>query len=149
MATEVLLMADVKDVGAAGDVVRVSEGFARNFLLPRKLAASVSPATRRRLAKLQEQRQVERTRDLEAAQALAGRLGALSCTIAVKAQADQKLYGSVTAGDIADALKKLGVTIDKSNILLEQPLKALGIFNVPVKISAEVQATLKVWVVEE
>lgn len=149
MAIEVLLMDEVENLGAAGDVVNVAEGYARNFLLPRKLAAPVSEATRRRLVKLQQDREVARKMALESAKQVAGKLGNASCTIVAKASTDQKLYGSVTAADIVETLRGQGFVLDKSAILLEQPIKELGIYNIPVTLHPEVQTTVKVWVVEE
>lgn len=149
MATEVLLMADVADLGTAGDVVRVHDGYARNYLMPRKLAAPVTEGMRRQLVKLQERRVAQGKQELQLAQELANRLASASCTIPMKASSDQKLYGSVSAGDIAAVLKGQDLDVDKAQILLEAPIKELGVFSVPVKLHNEVQATLKVWVVEE
>lgn len=146
---EVLLMADVKDVGAEGDVVRVAEGFARNYLLPKKLAAPVNETTRRRLAKLRQAREEENRVKLAAARELAGRLGGVSCTIPVKVGEGEKMYGSVTSADLADALKAQGVELDRHLIVLEAPIKELGVFNVPIRLHPDVEATVKVWVVEE
>ena len=149
MAMQVLLMADVPDLGSEGDVVRVSEGFARNFLYPKKLAAPVNEATRRRLVKIQKEREEARKLQLDQARQLASRLEKASCTIAVKAGGNEKLYGSVAAADIAEALKEQGIVIDKHCIHLDDPIKALGIFEVPVKLHPEVEIALKLWVVEE
>lgn len=149
MDTEVILMEDVAKLGAAGDVVRVSPGFARNYLLPKSMAAPVSEATRRKLAKLQIQRAETRKVAFEADKALLVRVEALSCTIPVKTADGDKLYGSVTAADISAACAILGVELDKGCIELETPIKALGVFSVPVRLQAELRGTLKVWVVEE
>ncbi len=149
MATELLLTADVKDVGLAGDVVRVSEGFARNFLIPKKLASPVNPGMKRSIAKLQVAREAARQQDLDAARALAVRLADVKCTIKAKAAKDKKLYGSVTAVEILVALKGQGIALDKSQLVLENPIKELGVVTVSVKLHADVPATLKVWVVGE
>jgi large subunit ribosomal protein L9 len=149
MATDVLLMKDVPDLGAEGEVVSVSEGYARNYLLPRKLGAPVTEAMRRRLAKMQREREAARVAAMEAAQEAARKLEEASCTIAVKAGEDQKLYGSVTASDIATALEEQGLTVDRHALLLEQPIKELGVFDVKVRLHPEVEASVKVWVVEE
>lgn len=148
MDKEFLLMANVADLGAEGDVVKVSEGYARNYLLPKKLAAPVTPATRKRLEKIQKVREISRKAELEAARALAEKLAKVSCTITMKAK-DEKLYGSVSVNDIAAALKAGGVEVDKSIILLAEPIKELGVFEVKVKLHADVEASIKVWVVEE
>jgi len=149
MPTEVLLMADVPDLGAQGDIVKAADGYARNYLLPRKLAEAVTPAARARLAKLRERQEADRGAVLAQAQALAGRLATISCTIPVKTGEDEKLYGSVTASDIAQAAAEQGVELDRHKIELVSPIKELGVFEVPVKLHPEVEANLKVWIVEE
>jgi len=149
MATEVILMADVANLGAEGDVVTVSDGYARNYLFPRKLAAPVTEATRRRLAKIRIEREAARRMQLEKARELAARLAKVSCTIPVKAAENEKLYGSVTAADIAEALKKQDIEIDRHCLVLDSPIKALGIYDVKVKLHPEVETSIKVWVVEE
>ena len=149
MATEVFLMADVADLGAEGDVVTVADGYARNYLLPRKLAAPVTDATRRRLAKIRVRRESERKLQLDAARELAAGLQKVSVTIPVKAGENEKLYGSVTTAEIAEALDKQGVKLDRHCLALDAPIKSLGVFEVKVKLHAEVEAAIKVWVVEE
>lgn len=149
MVMEVLLMADVPDVGSEGDVVKVSDGYARNYLFPRKKAAPVTAATRRQLEKMRRDREEKRKLALAEAQALAAKLESASCTIAVKVAEDEKLYGSVTAAMIAEALKSQGFTVDRQTVALETPIKELGVFKVPVKLHPDVEATVKVWVVEE
>lgn len=149
MSTEILLMRDVSELGSEGDVVTVADGYARNFLFPRKLAAPVTEATRRRLAKLRREREEDLKARLEGCRRLADRLAGISCTIAVKAGEDEKLYGSVTAADIVDSLKQQGVEIDRHAVALEHPLKELGVFDVKINLHPQVEATVKVWVVEE
>jgi large subunit ribosomal protein L9 len=149
MVMEVCLMADVADLGAEGDVVKVADGYARNCLIPRKLAAPVTEATRRKLAKIRKEREISSKAALEAAQKMSARLEGVSCTIAVKTGQDGKLYGSVSASDIVEALEKQGVNLDKNTLQVEQPIKELGVFDVKVKLHADVEASVKVWVVEE
>lgn len=149
MATEILLMADVKDLGAEGDVVKVADGYARNYLFPKNLGAPVTEATRRRLAKLRVEREAKQKAALEAAKKMAARLEGVSCTIPVKTGEDDRLYGSVTAGNIVEALKEQGVELDKNALVMEHPLKDLGVFDIPVRLHPEVETTVKVWVVEE
>jgi large subunit ribosomal protein L9 len=149
MATEVLLMADVPDLGAEGSVVNVADGYARNYLFPKKLAAPVTKGAHARLAVLRENREKARSEELAAARELAGRLSGCSCTIAVKTGTDEKMYGSVSNADIAQALEKQGMVIDRHKIELDAPLKELGVFDVRVKLRADVNATVKVWIVEE
>jgi large subunit ribosomal protein L9 len=149
MATEVLLMADVPGLGPAGTVVKVAPGHARNYLLPRKLAAPVTPASLRQLDKLRRERDELARIQLAEAQAKGDKLKKLSVTIRAKTTDGQKLYGSVHAGDLVDKLIEQGVTVDRSQIDLPEPLKEIGTFDVPVKLHADVIVTIKVWVVEE
>ena len=142
MATEVLLMTVVDGLGKDGDIVSVADGYARNYLLPRE-------ATRRRLVKLQAERQKGEADALAGAQALAKKVAAASCTITVKVGDGEQLYGSVTESDIADALKSQDIEIDRNQIVLSDPIKELGTYDVSVHIHPEVEATVKVWVVEE
>ena len=149
MAMEVLLMTDVKDLGAEGDVVTVADGYARNYLLPRKCAAPVTEATRRQLAKKQRMRESEQKTVLEAARAAAARLTNVSVTIPVKIGGDGQMYGSVSVSDIAKALEEQGKALDKNSLEMEKPIKELGVFEVKVRLHPEVEAAIKVWVVEE
>jgi large subunit ribosomal protein L9 len=149
MTVEILLMADVKDLGTEGQVVRVSEGYARNFLIPRKLGAPVTEATRRRLAKIQQVREQNRKVEAEKALALVQNMEKGSYTIPVKTGAGEKLFGSVTNADIAEVLKAQGFEVDKHNIVLDNPIRELGVYEVKVKLHADVEATIKVWIVEE
>lgn len=149
MATEVLLMADVKDLGSEGDMVTVADGYARNFLFPKQLAAPVTTATRRRLATLQQRREEERQQALESARAAAARLEGVSCTIPMKTSDENTLYGSVSVANIVDALKLQGLEMDKDALELDAPIKELGVFNVAVNLHPDVKASVKVWVVEE
>lgn len=149
MDKEVILMSDVEGLGLAGDVVKVASGYARNFLLPKSLAAPVTQATRRQLEKKQKELLALRAEQRKVAEELAKRIAAASCTITVKTGEEGKLYGSVTAMDVAAALKAQGVEIDKSKIVLEEAIRELGVFNLAIKLDAGVQATVKVWIVEE
>lgn len=148
MAKEVILMADVDGLGIEGDIVKVAEGYARNFLLPRNLAAPVSNMARRQLDKHRAEREARLLREREASLSLAEKLDTLSLTLTAKAGPDGKLFGSVGPGDIATALEAQGLKVDRHKIQTE-PLKELGVFDVVVKAGPDVQATLKVWVVEE
>ena len=149
MAVQVMLVADVKDIGSEGDVVSVSEGYARNCLFPRNLAAPVTSATKKRLEKIRRVRDEKRKAETEALRVIAEKLGQASCTITVKVGETDKMFGSVTAADIVAVLKTQGFDLDKNQLKLDGPIKALGVFEVPVQLNAEVSATVKVWVVEE
>ncbi len=155
MAIEVILMADVKDVGAEGAVVRVADGFARNYLLPRKLAAPVTEATRRRLAKIRKDRDEENRKKLDRARTQSGLIAKASreglFTIRAKAGAGEPeaLFGSVTVVDIAAVLLENQFDVEKSRIGLAEPIKALGSYDVPVQLHPEVECVIKIWVVED
>jgi large subunit ribosomal protein L9 len=149
MATEILLMKDVEGLGAEGDVVKVHDGYARNFLLPRGMGAPVSDGMRRKLEKSRRVRDAERKQKLEAAQNMANVLRTISCTIPVKVGENEKLFGSVGNGDIAASLKAQSIEIDRHLIVLDEPIRELGVYDVPVKLHPDVEAAVKVWVVEE
>ena len=149
MSKEVVLMADVQGLGAQGEVVRVAEGYARNYLLPRNLAAPVTEGTRRKLEKARKVREEQEVLELESAQGLVKSIEQVSCTIPVKTGEGGKLFGSVTVPDIVSALKAQGVEVDKHQVDLPEPIRELGVFNIPIKVHPKVQATLKIWVVEE
>jgi large subunit ribosomal protein L9 len=142
-------MSNVADLGSEGDVVTVADGYARNYLFPKNLGAPVTEATRRRLAKMQEQREKERKVATETAQKLANKISELSCTIPVKVGEDGGLFGSVSAQDIVTALADQSVEIDKNALNLAAPIKELGVFDVAVQLDQGVETKVKVWVVEE
>ena len=149
MAQELILMADVEGLGLEGQTVKVTEGYARNYLLPRKLAASISQAALKRLEKNRLERESRQQKDRTAAQALAQTLEQVSCTIPVKVGDNDKLFGSVNANDIADALKAQKIELDRRKIHMAEPIHELGVYTVKVKLHPEVEASLKVWVVGE
>lgn len=149
MATEILLLSDVENLGKAGDVVKVADGYARNYLLPQDLAAPVSQHALRRLEKLRKEREeLSRIQKAEA-QDKAAKLANASVTLRAKTVDGTRLYGSVHAADIAAALEKDSkVAVDKSQVALDEPLKETGTFDVTVKLHADVSVTVKVWIVE-
>jgi large subunit ribosomal protein L9 len=149
MAKEVFLMADVPHLGNEGDVVTVAEGYARNYLFPQKLAAEVTDATRRRLSKIQEVRDVKVTAALVEAQEKAKKLSSINVTIPAKTAEDDKLYGSVTAVDIEKVLLGHDVDVERALILLDEPIKSLGVYDVAINLHPEVQGSVKVWVVDQ
>ncbi len=146
---QVILIEEVPNLGSIGEQVNVKPGYARNFLLPRKMAIAASVKNQRRLEhekKVASFRLVQaKAKAMEAVKALADK----SLTIARKVGEQDKLFGSVTAGDIALALVGVGVTIDRRKIQLREPIKALGDYNVPVKLAGDVLASIKVSVVAE
>jgi len=146
---DVILRYDVPKLGRAGQAVNVKDGYARNYLLPRGLAEKASKENLARVAAELKRRALAEAKEREACQALAARLAEISVTIARKAGDDDKLFGSVTNLDISKALEKDGFAIDKKKILLDQPIRQLGIFNVDVALHPDVTASLRVWVVRE
>lgn len=146
---KVFLREDVKNLGKIGDVVNVSDGYARNFLFPKKLAVE---ANTKNIKEFEHNKRVihERAAKIkDSSKATADKLAALAIVIKAKAGEEEKLFGSVTTMDIAEALKAEGFEIDKKKISLEEPIKRLGEYSVEVKIHPEVSATVKVQVVPE
>ena len=144
-----LLREDMDHLGAAGEVVSVRDGYGRNYLLPRGLAVA---ATEKDVARMEHEKRAIAVRQAKLAKELqsqADKLSQVSVSIARAVGEEDKLYGSVTSRDIADALKEQGVTIDSKQIVLEEPLKALGMSEVPVKLGKGTTATIKVWVVKK
>ncbi len=148
MAIEVILMKDVPGLGRESDVVRVAEGYARNYLYPQKLAAPVTEAARRRIEKARLERAEAEAAALAEARALAAKIEAMSFNIPVKAGPDGKLFGAVTVGDITEALRAQGVMLDRHQVEIAGPIKELGVVPVTIRLHPEVTASLKVWVVE-
>lgn len=145
---KLILKEDITNLGRMGDVVEVAPGYARNFLLPKKKAFE---ATAKNVKTIEHQKKLladQTKRGIKEAEALAIRINEISITIPVQVGEEEKLFGSVTNKDIGDAMAKEGIEIDKHIILLEKPLKELGIFTVPVKLHSEVTANLKVWIVK-
>lgn len=145
--TKLILLEDVEDLGRAGDTVTVAPGYARNYLLPKGLAAKVTPGALRQLAARSERIEAKRKLDLEAAQALAAKVAAMEVTIPMQAGDDDRLFGSVTAHLIAEEMGRQGLAIESRRIRLEEPIKALGEFAVEIRLHAEVTAAVKLWVV--
>ena len=147
MSTKVILTASVENLGAEGDQVNVAEGYARNFLMPRGLAMPATAGNVKRVEGLRKKRDAQQAEQLKAAQEMAAKLVKQSFTISTPAGADEKLYGSVTVADIAEALKKEGLTVDRKKIALEHPIRTTGVFDVDVKLHPEVSTKVKIWVV--
>ena len=146
---EVILRGHVENVGRPGDVVKVADGFARNYLLPRKLALQATPGNLKRVERERKQIDTREADEKAQAEVLATRLNGVECVIARKVGENDVLYGSVTTADIAERLAAQQFEVDKRKIQLAEPLKQLGEFSVPVKLHREVIATVKVQVVAE
>lgn len=146
---KVILRKNSDKLGSMSEVVSVKDGYARNYLIPRGIAYEATEGSLRQLE--EERKQQSRFVDKEHKQAeiLAAQLEKISITIKMKVGEEDKLFGSVTSQMIADALVEKEITLDKRNIELEEPLKALGIYDVPVKLAGGVMGKIKVWIVRE
>lgn len=144
---KLILLEDVENLGLAGDEVSVAPGYARNFLVPKGLAAKATAGTLRVLAARKEKIEAHRKQELEAARALAQKVAEADISIPMQAAGDDKLFGSVSARNIADKLAELGIHVDHLKFKLEEPIKQLGKFEIDVKLHHDVTAKVKVWVV--
>jgi large subunit ribosomal protein L9 len=146
---EVILRETVPNLGHAGDVVTVKNGYARNYLIPHGLAYVATAGNKRRIEREAARHVARLATEREQAQELAAKLEGLELHFTAKAGEGDRLFGSVTAGDIAAELDRLGYAVDKRHVELEEPLKLIGVFPVPVRLHADVRPTLRVWVVKE
>jgi large subunit ribosomal protein L9 len=146
---EVILKKDVEHIGKAGAVVKVKDGFARNYLIPGGLAVLVNSQNLKKLEEENKSRQLNQEKLKKAAEDLRGRINALSLTIPVLSQEEDKLYGSIGPQEITGALKDEGIEIDKGCIVMDEPIKALGIYEVELKLHPDVPAKLKIWIVKK
>ncbi len=146
---EVILREHVDNLGRRGEVVKVADGFARNYLLPRKLALPATDGNRRQIERERDKFEAKEADEKRAADQIAQRLAAIEVVIARKVGETEALYGSVTTVDIAEALAAKGVEIERRKLQLAEPIKQLGDFDVPVKLHREVTAHVKVKVVAE
>jgi large subunit ribosomal protein L9 len=147
MPIELILMDNVENLGEIGDAVRVADGYARNYLVPKGLARKATPGALRQLEAKKVTLRIEYEKEVAGAQSLAEAIAKHSVSIPVQASDDEKLFGSVTAQNVADALKDVEIEMDPKNVLLEEPIKMLGVYPVDLRLHSEVTATLKVWVV--
>lgn len=146
---EIILMEDVPSVGKAGDVVRVSDGYARNYLLPRKKAVMATATSQQALEHERHLVQHQQGKLEQEAQKLAQRLQEISCSVAKRAGEGGKLFGAVTSADIAKALREQGVSVDRRKIVLEEPIKNVGAYTVSLKLHPTVVARLNLVVEKE
>lgn len=146
---QIILQEDIEKLGTRGQIVEVAEGFARNFLLPRKLALQATPGNLKRLEQIRGHLNKRTASEKDLALQLAASLAAATVTLARKAGETSQLFGSVTSADIADALAAQGYTVDKRTIHLDDPIKIIGEYDVPVKLAHGVTGTVKVIVNRE
>ena len=146
---QIILQEDIEKLGNRGQVVEVAEGYARNFLLPRKLALEASPGNMKRLEKMRAAFAKKAAVEVADAQKLAELLAGVSLEISRKSGESDQLFGSVTSADISDALAAKGYTIDRRKIQLAEPIKLIGNFDIPIKLHRDVTASLKLTVRKE
>jgi large subunit ribosomal protein L9 len=146
---KIILLENVPSLGKAGDLVKVSAGYGRNYLIPQKKAILATEKSLKVVEhkKREVQQRMEKTK--KDSEKMGQRIEALSCTFAKAVGESGKLFGSVTSMDIENFLKENGIEVDRKKIILEEPIKNLGMFTVPIKLNSEVTAHLKVWVVQE
>jgi large subunit ribosomal protein L9 len=146
---ELMLREDVDKLGRRGDVIKVAEGFGRNYLLPRGLAVPVTEANKALIARERKKHEAQVSKEKAESEVLAERIGSLRFIAPRKVGEHDVLYGSVTSGDVAEFLKAKGIEIDKRKVLLDEPVKKLGEHDVRIRLHPEVTATLKLLVSKE
>ncbi|HET6680366.1 MAG TPA: 50S ribosomal protein L9 [Gemmatimonadaceae bacterium] len=147
---EVILRQTVDELGQTGDLVNVSPGYARNYLLPRGIAYEATPGNRKRIAQERARLEAAEATRRETAREAAARFEDVSLTFAARVGEEGKLFGSVTAADIAEQLHAQGFTqVEKRQIDLHEPIRALGVYRVPIKLHADVKPEIKVWVIKQ
>ena len=146
---KVILTQTIDRLGKAGDCVNVKDGFARNYLFPKNMAKEATPGNIKSLESLKKKQADEDLNRLNEAKALADKMQGLSITISAKAGEEEKLFGAVTTEMISKALEAESICIDKKDIVVDEPIKKLGVYQVGVKVHPEVRATLKVWIIKE
>jgi large subunit ribosomal protein L9 len=146
---QVILLENVPSLGKAGDLVKVSDGYGRNYLIPKKMAILATEKSLKMVEhqKREVQRRVEKSK--KDAEKMAQQIQNLSCTFTKTVGESGKLFGSITSMDIENYLKENGIDVDRKKIVMEEPIKNVGMFTVPIKLSAEVTAQLKIWVIQE
>ncbi len=146
---KIILRQDYEQLGKTGDTVEVKRGYAVNYLIPKKFAYPAKPNFVKMIEEEQRQKQLRQNKEKKHAELLAQKLESVSLTFSVSVGEGDKMFGSITNQDIAENLNSQGYEIDRKKIELEEPLKALGIYSVPIKLHPEVEVKIKVWVVKE
>ena len=145
---EVILLKDLEGLGSEGEIVKVKPGFARNFLVPKGIALRASKSN---LAVAEERKRIKEAKENKAEkvnQVLIDKLAKTNITIEVQVGEEERIFGSVTTQDIQKSLEEKGITIDRSCILMEEPIKSLGVYNIPVKITVDLESEIKVYVIK-
>jgi len=146
---EIVLLKDYEKLGKAMDVISVKDGFARNYLIPQGVAVAASEGNKKKVAEAKLRAEQKEDKKIKEAQEIAKKIEQVPCTIPVKVGEEEKIFGSVTAQDISDFLKKEGFNVEKNNVELDEPIKQLGVYNIKINLYKNASAKLKVWVVKE
>lgn len=146
---EVVLKKDYDGLGKAMDVVTVKNGYARNFLIPREIAVPATEGNKKKVAEAKKVAEIREEKKIVELRELAVKIEQVPCTIPVKVGDEEQIFGSVSAQDISDFLKKEGFEIEKRDVNLDEPIKQLGVYNIKIDLHRSVSAKLKVWVVKE
>lgn len=146
---KIILKDDIKELGQCGDVIEVKGGYARNYLIPENLAVQATPGNLKSIEEIKKQKGFRDNKKKKEADKLKDKLEKLSITAEVNVGEEDKIFGSVTAATIAGLLKNLGFGIDKRLIVLENPIKALGVYTIQIKLEKDVEANVKLWVVKK
>jgi large subunit ribosomal protein L9 len=146
---DVILRQAVEKLGNPGDVVAVSAGFARNYLIPRGIAVEATTGNKKRIEQERQRLEAEESQRRESASEVAQRLEQVSLTFSARVGDEGKLFGSVTAGDIVQQLESQGYRIEKRQVDLHEPIKSLGVYRVPIRLHADVKPEIKVWVIKQ
>lgn len=144
---EVILKDDVPNLGEMGDIVEVADGYGRNYLLPEGLAEQATPGKKNKIQHQLEQIELQREREREEAREILGDIDGTSVTLPSRVADSDRLYGSVSDRDIADVLEQENINVHHKDIVLDEPIKELGIYKVPIKLASGIYADVKVWVV--
>ena len=146
---KIILRQDFEKLGKVGDLIEVKRGYGMNYLIPKKIAYPAKPNFVRLVQEEQRQKSFLVNKQKKTAEQLGKKMENVSVTLAVSVGEGDKMFGSITNQDIEEGLKKQGFEIERKNIVLEEPIKALGIYSVPLKLHPEIEAKIKVWVVKE
>lgn len=146
---KVILTQTIDRLGKVGDILAVKDGYARNFLFPKNMAKEATLSNMKILESLKKRQALEDENKLKEMKALAQNLASLSITISARCGDEEKLFGAVTTEMISKALEPEGISVDKKDIILDEPIKKLGVYQVGVKVHPEVKTTLRVWIVKE
>ena len=146
---EVILRQKVKKLGDQGDIIRVKSGYARNFLIPRGFALEATPENRQKIQIRNQQIENREKKEQAEVRKIAEKLSKLSLTASVQVGEEDRIFGSVTAMTLSNLLKEQGFEIDKKDIVLTEPIKALGLYNIAIKLQADMQVDIKVYVIKE